>query len=111
MYVYNIYIYIYIHVYTHGGDGADGGADEPVVAVDDVEVHGAVNLAEVAHEGLAHVLDLAHKVPIGLEVDLVVDDAPDLVLPGRAVRGAREDVHLVALGVQGAGQLLMGVYI
>ena len=44
-------------------------------------------------EGAAHVLDLAHEIPIGSEVHLMVNHPQDLVLPGARLRRASEDVH------------------
>mmetsp|Transcript_2077 Transcript_2077/g.4819 ORF Transcript_2077/g.4819 Transcript_2077/m.4819 type:complete len:541 (+) Transcript_2077:1686-3308(+) len=60
----------------------------------------ALDVEEVANESAAHVLDLAHEVWRRGEPDLVVDDAPNRMLPSCPVRGPCEDVHLVPGGVE-----------
>mmetsp|Transcript_126119 Transcript_126119/g.364985 ORF Transcript_126119/g.364985 Transcript_126119/m.364985 type:complete len:395 (+) Transcript_126119:1558-2742(+) len=92
---------------AHGLQLADRRADQPVVAVDDVEAADVpFHVQEVADEGAAHVLDLLDEVAARLKCDLVVLHAPHRVLPRLPVRGgAGEDVDVVAGVVQSGGQL------
>ena len=86
-----------------------GGRDQPVVAVDDVEVVAVADLHAGGEHVRVHVLDPGDELAqvaraLGL-AHAVDDDAADLLLGGVLLAAAGQHVHVHVLGGEVLGQL------